>query len=392
MLKWLLGIGLLACVWSAPAEAACGPPCFWKGGTASGAVANTANWSLSSGGAACTCTPTTTDAVILDSASTSPMLINTALSVGTFDASGTGGSGSPYTGTITHSTGVSLTINTAATNSLMFSTQLTYTPATSTAVVTFANTSGNAVITSNGKNFGGITVNGVGGTAQQADDLSITAVASGQLVVTNGVFDANGHATAAGIIQSTAANVRGLTLGSSVTIGGNVPSNTSIWNVNTSGTFTFTKNAANIEIITPVSAIQAWTFAGAGLTYNALTVDSNTTTSGTTLAITGSNTFSSVTVGAGWNLILAGGLTQTLSGNLAITGTSAKWSSILSGSTASTTAFAVTGTCTLVYTVLLGVAESGTACTAIPGINLGTTTGVTVTAPSGGGGGYIIGN
>ena len=82
----------------------------------------------------------------------------------------------------------------------------------------FANTSGTAVLTSASQKFSAITMNGVGGTVQQADDLDITAVATGTLTITNGIFDANTHLTTAGAIVATANNTRSLVLGSEVSL------------------------------------------------------------------------------------------------------------------------------------------------------------------------------
>ncbi len=391
MLKWLLGIGLLACVWAAPAEAACaGGTCFVvaAGGNSS---ANT-TWTLTSGGSACTCTPGTTDAVILDSLA-GQLTLNASLSVGTFDASGTGGSGSPYTNTLTQASTTVLTINTAAANSLKFSSQMTYSPGVSTTTtVTFANTSGTAQITSNGKNFAGILVNGVGGTAQQLDDISITAQTGSALTVTNGVWDANGFAITAGIVASNNSNVRGLTLGGLVKIGGNVANAAAIWSVSTGGTFTFTKNSANIEVVTPTSAIQGTTFTGAGLTYNSLTLDNASFK--TTLNITGANGFTNVTIGSGWLVFFPSATTNTLSGALTVTGTASSFSAIEALSSNAVATISAVGACTTVYTVIYGITGTGT-CTWIGtnSISLGTTSGWTITAPSfGGGGGYIIGN
>ena len=213
--NWLLAaFALLACAWAAPASAACaGGTCFVV--AAGGNSATNTTWTLTSNGATCSCTPGATDAVILDSAA-GQLTISGSFSVGTLDATGTGGSGSPYTSTVTH-TANTIQINTAAANSFKLVPGMGWTSGASNAVtITFANTSGSAHITSAGKNFAAIVLNGVGGTVVQDDDLNITnATSNGTLTITNGIWDANGHATTASNFVSTGAASRTFKLGSS---------------------------------------------------------------------------------------------------------------------------------------------------------------------------------
>lgn len=381
---------LLACLWwAAPAYAIA---CNSAGGTcfvvaAGGNSGTTTTWSNSSGGATCTCAPTTTSLVILDSLA-GQLTINSNLSIGTLDASGTGGSGSPYTNTLTQASNATLTINTAATNSLKFSTQMTYSPGTAAATqVIFANTSGTAQITSSGKIFTTIVMNGVGGTAQQLDDIIITngvSVTTGALVVTNGIWDANTHKINATSIFASNSNVRSLILGDTVTLGGNIVANGTVWSVSTAGTFTFTKNSANIVVNVPSPALQGVTFAGAGLTYNGLTLTANTGAN-VALTVTGGNTFSSITVGSGWNWAQTSATTTTLSasGTFTATGTQANRvliSSLSFGAVATISAPA--GTCASTWVILQGVtATGGCTFTATNSIDLGTNAGWTITVP-----------
>ncbi len=394
MLKWLFGIGLLACIWSAPAEAACsGGTCFVV--PAGGSSATNTTWTLTSGGSSCACVPTTTDAVILDSLA-GQLTISGSLSIGTLDASGTGGSGSPYTNTVTH-TANTITINTAAANSFKLVPGMTWTSGTSNAVsITFANTSGSAHITSAGKNFAAIIMNGVGGTAVQDDDINITnATTAGTLTITNGVWDANGHITTTSLIASSGAATRSFILGSRLVVGGKIINTSTLINF----TSTLTLNVASagtIEIVPTVTAgVQGVAFVGGGLTYPAIVFDDNTTVPHN-LNITGNNTYTSWTAGAGWDLTIPGSGTQTISGALALTGTAAHFTGLRSLGTNAPSTLAITGTCTGTFTVLFG--DTFTTC--VPAftssINLGgnTLNGGTITAPSigAGGGGYIIGN
>ncbi len=385
MLKWLLGIGLLACVWSAPALATCGGTCFVVAAGGSASVNTT--WATSSGGTTCTCLPAATDAIILDSLAGN-LTLNTNTAVTSLDASGTGGSGSPYTGTLTHQNSTTLTINTAGTNALKFSSQMTYTPgSTTSALVTFTHTSGTATITSAGKNFNAITLNGVGGTVSQADNLSITNIQNAILTITNGTWTSNGFTLTAGLISSNNSNTRGFVMGTNTILGGNVAGNQTIWGFSTTTGLTFTPGP--IEVAVPSAANSGWIFAGGGLTtYTTLTLDASTVRGG--VSVTGNNTFTSLTIGSGWVLQFPATGTNTLSGTLTETGTSANWSGLASALTSIST-LTITGACTLTYTIVQNITFTNP-CTATNSIAMGVDTNATITAPSSGSGGYIIGN
>jgi hypothetical protein len=385
---FIAALALAVCFFAAPADAACtGGFCYVRGGLGTGNSGTNTTFSITNtSGASCACTPATTDVVVLDSGSNGTnFTLNSTTTYGAIDASGTvagsNANGNPFTGTITHSNTITVTIGGNTLNALKFSAGMTYAPANSSANFTFTPASGGpAGITTAGQNLSAITINATAGiSVQQQDDLNMTAT-GGTLNITQGTFDANGHVTAASIIQSTAANTRAVILGSAVKIGsGNVASNTNIWNFSTAGTLTFTKGTANIEVVSPTSATQEWGFAGGGVPagYNGLTLDNNTA-GGSTLSMSGSNSFTNITVGSGWNLSGNGGLTQTLSGNLAVTGTSGNWSGLQSNSVASQITYSVGGTCTMAYTVLTGIAITGAAsgtCTATNSVNLTTNTG-----------------
>ena len=386
MRYWLLAaLALLACVWAAPVNAACaGGTCFVVPG--GGNSNSTATWSTdaTSSHTTCTCVPTTTDNVILDSSS-GQLTINAALSIGTLDASGTGGTGVPYDKTLTHSNTFALTINTAAANSLKFSTQMTYSPATgNTTKVIFANTSGTAVLTSSGKVFTAVEMNGVNGTVQLADNIDIThgtANSNPTLTITNGTFDANGKTITTGTVVSSGAATRVLILGGLVRIGGTSTSNgQSIWNV--VSTLTFTKNSANISVMPLATGVQSAIFAGAAFTYNSLITEASTTPA--TLGITGNNGFSALTINSGWWINFAASATQTLSGLLTVTGTPTSFAGMTTATTNGTsTISAAAGACASSYAVLYAITGTG-GCTftATNSLNMGGTVGWTITGPT----------
>lgn len=338
------------------------------------------NWSATSGGAANATEPGTGDLAILDSNSPS-CVINAAFTVQGLDC--TGGTGS-FAGTLTHNTGTTLTINTGAASSLRFSAGMIYTPASTSSLITFSNTSGTANITSGGLKFFAITVNGVGGTVQQLDDLLINFGANALLTITNGVFDCNTHALTANQISSNNSNIRSFLLGSGVTIGGNNNGGSTIWSFGTVTNLTFTKGSANIIILpnTTTSPTTGSVFAGGALTYNDLTA--NSTTNGQTLSISGANTFAHLVMNSGWNLTLQANI--VVSNAFTWAGTQANPMQVMSSNpTSQSQSISVaSGTCTLKWGGLLGcTATGGATFTATDTFNFGSTTsGWSITPPA----------
>lgn len=329
---------------------------FWVGGGAStnwSATGNT-NWATSSGGANNASVPGSGDVAIFDSNSgTSNSVIDTAFTIQGLDC--TGGTGN-YAGTITHNTSITLTINTGASNSLRFVAGMTYTPATTTSLVTFTNTSGTAVLTSAGQKFATLTVNAPGGTVQLADALNVAAQTNSILTITAGIFDAatNTAAITVGNLIGGGSTARSVLLGGTVTLGINVTGNQNIWSFTTITNLTFTINSANIVVSSGPNVSGNLNFIGGGLTYNTLTL--NATSLKSTLTITGANTFSNWSIGAGWILLLGGA--QTVSNAFTLTGTPTN----PVGLVATTSIISVSvpsGTCTVTWGVLVGITGSG---------------------------------
>jgi peptidoglycan hydrolase-like protein with peptidoglycan-binding domain len=103
---------------------------------------------------------------------------------------------------------------------------------------TFAATSGTKTITTSGKTLDfPITFDGVGGTWQLGDDLTIGSTRI--FALSNGTFNANGKNVSVGFMSSSNSNVRGLNMGSGQwTITG---SNGSVWNTGSTNYLTFTR-------------------------------------------------------------------------------------------------------------------------------------------------------
>ncbi len=364
---------------------------FWVGTGSSNtwAAITPTNWSATSGGSIKVSAPTTTDRAIFDGNSgvgNSVLGANTTIQGLVCDGSvGTGA----YAGTLTHNTGVTLTINTGAASSVRFSAGMTYTPATSTSIVTLTHTTGTANITSNGQKFAALNINGAGGTTQILDALQVNAVQNAILTVTNGIFDANGgaggpFAVTSNLVLSTAANTRSLILGGLVKIGGNVGSNQNIWSISSAGTFTFTKNSANIEILAPTGTPTGWNFLAASFTYNNLTLDSASSNTG--LIFNGSPTFSNLTINSGWGVQFSGGTTTTISNAFTWTGTQANPIIVASSAVTSVATISVaSGACTMTWGGLQGITGSsagGATFTATNTFNFGSNSGWSISPPA----------
>ncbi len=162
-------------------------------------------------------------------------------------------------------------------------------------------TSGTKTITTNG-NPGiniGITINGVGGTFQLADDLTLSGslVGSRFLILSGGTFDANGHNVTIPAFSSNSANTsnaRTLTMGSGTWTLTNLGTIGTIWNTSDSAGLTVNPNTSTVIL------------------------------TGTSTEIDGSNVFYNLTktVSSTDTLTFEAGTTQTISGTLTLQGAS----------------------------------------------------------------------
>lgn len=149
-----------------------------------------------------------------------------------------------------------------------------------TGTTTFVATSGTQLVTTNGKTIDNpITQNGVGGTVQLQDNLTMGATRT--FTLTNGAFNVNGKVFTTGIFSSSNSNTRTLNLGASGTlavIGGGYTATTT--GLTLSGTGTISMDFATAK-----------TFAGGGGNYP-FTLNQG---GAGTLSITGANTFANMT-------------------------------------------------------------------------------------------------
>jgi hypothetical protein len=161
------------------------------------------------------------------------------------------------------------------------------------------------VITSAGKAFNGsLAIDSYGGTVELADALSI---GPNTLTVTNGTFDSKGYNVTAGGLSSSNSNVREIKLGAStVTLSGNVT-------FTTSTNLTFDAGTSSITLSNVSSTINGGNQTFYGVSF--------TSTGAGTHAITGANTFNSLSITALSAPVTLGPRQVSFAGNQTITGT-----------------------------------------------------------------------
>ena len=163
---------------------------------------------------------------------------------------------------------------------------MTLTAGTNT--IKFAGTSGTQVITSAGKTFDNpITFDGVGGTFQLADNMTVGTSTSRTVTLTNGTLDLNGKTlTNFGIMSvGSGSGTRAITFGGG-TYENTLNTATTIWTY--SGSNFTTSGTGTIKISGSTTNVR--TFAGGGATYSCMLEFTNATGSGQ-LNLTGSSTF-----------------------------------------------------------------------------------------------------
>jgi hypothetical protein len=149
----------------------------------------------------------------------------------------------------------------------------------------FVATSGTQQITTNGKTLDfPITQNGVGGTVQLQDNLTMGSTRT--FTLTNGTLDLDGNTLSAGLFSSSNSNTRTLAFGTNgeLAVTG---SGTTAFNAGTSTGLTVTGTTSTINM----ASASPKTFAGGGATYPITLKQGGLGT----LSITGANTFNNMT-------------------------------------------------------------------------------------------------
>lgn len=191
-------------------------------------------------------------------------------------------------------------------------------------------------------------------------------------------------------VSITGTGTRTLNMGDGTWTITNNTGNGTLWDASTTTNLTFNANSSTISL-TGSTLVALRTFAGGGLTYNNLNIAS--TSGGGAVALTGANTFNTITVAAPSGIQFTGGATTTIS-SLVATGTSfSNMVQISSSSSASAaTVSDASGTNALTYVTLRSITATGGATfTATNSADLKNNTGITITPPVIGGAGIIGG-
>ncbi len=257
----------------------------------------------------------------------------------------------------------------------------------------------------------GGTCAGTGGVPKQAADTATFDGSSGAGTVTvdstmNGVTLTS---IAAGAFTGTldfSANNPSMTLTFSF-----VASGAGVHTINLgSGTFTFTSttgglwdagtssgnltlSAGSSTIVYSSNANGARAFNGGGKTYGTLTISTpGSFTTNPAVTVSGNNTFATLNVNPSVWIRLGSGSTTTITNAFNWTGTSSSAAIMLDGGTGGTTTISSANNGTITWGVVSGVAFTGGGtftCTSC--LDMKANSGITITAPSGGGGRIIGG-
>jgi hypothetical protein len=379
-----------------PAYAVCGDGssiCFWGG--AAGANMSAANWSSTSGGGTGQ-TPIAGDALCFDSANNNNAALNTAFTqaVRSINTAGTcaGGSGSPYTGTITHAAALVFTVSgndagAAGGTTFLIDSASGWTAANATTSdITFTATSGTTTVTLNSsgasRNVGDVIFNGSGGSFVLGSDLTNTATSS--IVSTAGALNFGGFNVSAGFFDLSGTTARTVTCGSG-TLTAKATSGVP-WSVTNNANLTLTCNTGSVDVNATPTVNRAITFGGK--TYNNFTI---TQPSGNGYAMVNNqgsttSTFANLTFANLRGFLVSGSSSVfTITGTFSWTGMSSSnvgW--IASDASVPTYTVNPAAATTLDWVCISGMIEGGAGSVA-GNLDCGLNSGPSFSAPSGGG-------
>jgi hypothetical protein len=265
---------------------------YWVGGTANWDGTAGTKWATTSGGGGGASVPTSADDVFFTNLSTGTCTI-AAGNTGAKSINCTG-----FTGTIAGSAAITVS------GSVTLVAGMTY---THTGTITF---NANATITTAGKTFSLVTVNGSGITVQLADALTIGG--TGALTVTQGTFTTNNFNVSGSAINSNNSNTRTINLGSStVSLSGtSVP-----WSFDSTTNLTFNAGTSQINLSGVDASLNV---AATGLTFYNVSI---TTASIRNPNINGANTFNNLSLAGRSSVGIANvsiSADQTINGTLTL--------------------------------------------------------------------------
>jgi len=245
---------------------------YWVGGTAAWDGTAGSKWALTSGGAGGQAIPTTADDVFFDAASGASTVTISTGNTGAKSITCTG-----FTGTLTGTAAITVA------GSVTLVAGMTY---SHTAVMTFT---GTGTLTTAGKTFSRIAVNGAGITLTLGDALTAYNFGGGDgVLITQGTFTTNNYNVTIGgndAFNISGSSTRTVNLGSSTITIPNIGGAGGFWEATTTTNLTFNAGTSTI-----VATRNGGIFNGGGLTYY------NVTLSGVTsgISITGANTFNTI--------------------------------------------------------------------------------------------------
>jgi len=254
---------------------------YWVGGTGNWDGTTTTHWSATSGGAGGASVPTSADNVFFDSGSNATayslsVTLSTGVPCANLSVSG------PASGLLTLVyTGYAFNIY----GSMIFAASGLTFSGSANPVLSFLATTTGQTITTNGFNFTGAIFNGVGGSWTLQDAFSCGANGA-TLALYAGTLNTNGKSVSCANFSFTGSSVRSLNLGASSFALNGPYSN---WTISGSN-YSFSVGTSTISI-NPYSS--GGGFAGAGLTYNNVSFNTNFP-----ITISGANTFNNLTIGA----------------------------------------------------------------------------------------------
>lgn len=329
-------------------------------------------WSATSGGLTCACTPTTGDDIVFDGNTPTGTYTDTALSLNSIDGSAAG------SGVIVAGVGA-LTVTG---NFFGLSSAMTWS-ATSTLAFTDTTT---VNITTGGHTVGAPTFNGIGGDFIIND--SLTTISSGTLTLTNGTLDCGTHTApmSVGAFSSNNSNTRTLTGGSCawtiLAVAGS-------WDFTTTTGLTCTCSGMSVSFAGVPTGNE--TFNTGSQSFGAISVTPPASPINSAFLITGSPTFASLSLSANTNISPANGSTITLTNAPTFSGAASGLINIAANIGQAMTIAVSSGAPAISWVAMQGVTWTGTTGTATNSFNRGGTSGITISGPSAGGGGRIIG-